>query len=153
MERCAEMLSISSLGDRNPEHLLSYMRGLLPGEVKSDLFRYIWLSALPDSIHEVLSADDSELEVLATRATRMIKEKAAKKKRSSQINAVKAPGPEEEVNAVTKRKEAGSKTGTICANHKCYRCFDRDNCLLKDSVVQRPSSSTKRSGNSRAGRQ
>ena len=71
MERCAEMLSISSLGDRNPEHLLSYMRGLLPGEVKSDLFRYIWLSALPDSIHEVLSADDSELEVLATRATRV----------------------------------------------------------------------------------
>ena len=41
MERCAEMMSISSLGDRNPEHLLSYMRGLLPGEDKSDLFRYI----------------------------------------------------------------------------------------------------------------
>ena len=28
MERCAEMMSIVSLGDRNPEHLLSYMRGL-----------------------------------------------------------------------------------------------------------------------------
>ena len=25
MERCAELMSISSLGDRNPEHLLSYM--------------------------------------------------------------------------------------------------------------------------------
>ena len=59
------------------------MRGLLPGEVKSDLFCYI--SALPDSIHEVLSANDSELGVLVTRATPMIKEKAAKKKRSSQI--------------------------------------------------------------------
>ena len=41
MERCAELLSISTLGDRNPEHLLSYMRGLMPGEVKSDIFRYI----------------------------------------------------------------------------------------------------------------
>ena len=29
MEHCAEMMSIASLGDRNPEHLLSYMRGLL----------------------------------------------------------------------------------------------------------------------------
>ena len=152
------MMSISSLGDRNPEHLLSYMRGLLPGEEKSNFFGYIWLSALPDSVHEVLSADDSELGVLATSATRMIKEKAAKKKRSSQINAVKAPELEEEVNAVTKRKETGSKTGTIWANHlrfpgKCYKCFDPDSCLLKDSVVQRPQSSGRRSGNSRAGRQ
>ena len=89
----------------------------------------------------------------------MIKEKAARRKRASQINAVRASEPEipeDEVNAVSKRTEAGSKTGTICASHlrfpgKCYRCFDQDNCLLKDSVVQRPSSSTKRSGNSRAG--
>ena len=136
MERCAEMMSISSLGDMNPEHLLSYMRGLLPGEEFGDLFRYIWLSALPNSVHEVLSADDSELDVLATRATRIIKEKATRKKKVSQINAIKAPELEEEVNAVTKRKERGSKTGTICANHlrfpgKCYRCFDPDNCVLK----------------------
>ena len=137
MERCAEMMSISSLVDMNPEHLLSYMRGLLPGEEFGDLFQYIWLSALPDSVHEVLSADDSELDVLAARATRIIKEKAARKKKVSQINAIKAPELEEEVNAVTKRKETGSKTGTICANHlrfpgKCYRCFDPDNCVLKD---------------------
>ena len=71
----------------------------------------------------------------------MIKEKAARKKRASQINTVKTPEPEGEVNAVAKRKEAGSKTGTVCANHlrfpgKCYRCFDPDNCLLKD--IRRP---------------
>ena len=30
-ERCAELLAITSLGDRSPEHLLSYMQGLLPG--------------------------------------------------------------------------------------------------------------------------
>ena len=72
--------------------------------MKGDLFRYIWLSALPNSIHEVLSADDSELEVLATRATRMLKEKAARKKRAMKINAVKGPETEEarlEVDAVT----------------------------------------------------
>ena len=161
MERCVEMMSILSLGDRNPEHLLSYMRGLLPGEEKSDLFRYIWINALPESIHEVLAADDGDLGDLVTKATWMIKEKAARRKRASQINAVKTlelEDPEGEVNAVSGRKEAGSKTGTICANHlrfpgKCYPCFDPDNCLLKDSVVQRPSSSGKQSGKSRAGRQ
>ena len=88
----------------------------------------------------------------------MIKEKAARKKRASQINEVRAPELEGEVNAVAKRKEAGSKTGTICANHlrfpgKCYRCFDPDNCLLKDAIVQRPSVSGKKAGNARAGRQ
>ena len=161
MERCAELLSISSLGDRNPEHLLSYMRGLLPGEVKSDLFRYIWLSALPDSIHEVLSADDSELEVLATRATRMIKEKAAKKKRFSQINEVKAPETEEdrlEIDAVT-GGAAKVKAGVVCTNHlrgNCFRCFEPERCLLKDAVIPRPAgagNSRKKAGNARAGRQ
>ena len=38
MERCAEMMSIISLGDRNPEHLLSYMKGLLPGEKAANYF-------------------------------------------------------------------------------------------------------------------
>ena len=47
MERCTELLSVTSLGDWSPEHLLSYMQGLLPGEVKSALFRYVWLTALP----------------------------------------------------------------------------------------------------------
>ena len=164
MERCAEMMSIVSLGDRNPEHLLSYMRGLLPGEEKSDLFRYIWINALPESIHEVLAADDGDLGDLAVKATRMIKEKAARRKRVLQINVVReseGESPEGEISAVSRRKDNKSKTGSICANHlrfpgKCYCCFNPDNCLLKDSIVQCPSvsgSAGKKSGNARAGRQ
>ena len=66
--------------------------------------------------------------------------------------------PEGEVGTVSRHKDNGSKTGSVCANHlrfpgKCYRCFDPDNCLLRDSIVQRPSGSGKRSGNYRAGRQ
>ena len=142
MERCAELLSITTLGDRNLEHLLSYMRGLMPGEVKSDIFRYIWLSALPDSIHEVLSADDSELGVLATRATRMLKEKAARKKRVMHVNAVRTPEAEEdrlEVDAVT-GGAAKVKAGVVCTNllrfpGNCFRCFDPERCLLKDCLL------------------
>ena len=88
MERRAELLLITSLRVRSPEHLLGYKRGLMPGEVENALFRYIWLTALPDSIRQVLSADDSVLPVLAAKDKRMLKEKLVKKKRIEQVNAV-----------------------------------------------------------------
>ena len=152
-------MSIVSLGGRDPEHLLSYMRGLLPGEDKSKLFRYIWLNALPESVHEALAADDGDLGVLAVKATKMLREKAARRSQTSQVNAVEES--EDEINAVSKGKASQSKQGPICANHlrfpgKYYRCFDPDNCLLKDSIIQRPSGSGnagRRSRNARAGRQ
>ena len=88
----------------------------------------------------------------------------ARPNRTSQVNMVEGPedkSPGGEVGAVSRRKDNKSKTGSACANHlrfpgKCYRCFDPDNCLLKDSIIQRPSSSGntgKRSGNARASRQ
>ena len=51
-----------------------------------------------------------------------------------------------EVDAVAAGGTSHSKTGTVCANHlrfpgNCYRCFDPERCLLKDAVIQRPSSS------------
>ena len=97
------LMSITSLGDRSPEHLLSYMQGLLPGENKCPLFRYIWLTALPDSVHQVLSADDGDLEELAVKATRMLKEAMVKKKRLEQVNAVKLSSRDDlgEIDAVS----------------------------------------------------
>ena len=108
------MMSIVLLGDRNPEHLLSYMRGLLLGEAGSKLFRYIWLNALPESIHEALAVDEGNLSVLATKATKMLQERAVRRSGTSQVNAVN--GPEEvslegEVGAVTPGKVSKSKTG------------------------------------------
>ena len=93
----------------------------------------------------------------------MLKEKAARKKRAMQINAVKAPETEEawlEVDAVTGRA-AKVKAGVVCTNHlcfpgNCFRCFDPERCLLKDAVIPRPAGSgnvRKRAGNARAGRQ
>ena len=129
-------MSISSLGDRSSEHLLSYMRGLMPGEVKSDLFRYVWLTVLPDHIHQVLSADDSELKVLATKATRMLKEKVVKKKRLEQVNSVKSSEGEDhgEIDAVSSGA-AKAKTGIVCANRlrfpgNCFHCFEPEHLSL-----------------------
>ena len=162
MERCAELLSITSLGDRSPEHLLSYMQGLMPGEIKSALFRYIWLTALPDSIHQVLSADDSELPVLATKATRMLKEKIVKKKRAEQVNAVKLSSQEDlgEIDAVSSGTSK-AKAGVVCTNHlrypgNCFRCHEPERCLLRDAIIPRKEGAggaKKKSGNFRAGRQ
>ena len=159
-EPCAELLAITSLGDRNPEHLLSYMQGLLPGENKCPLFRHIWLTALPDSIHQVLSADDGDLEALAVKATRMMKEAVVKKKRIERVNAVSSRDDPGEIDAVSSGANK-DKTGLVCANHlrfpgNCYRCFNPERCLLKDAVVQKKEGgggTRRRSGNSKAGRQ
>ena len=158
MERCAELMSITSLGDRSPEHLLSYMQGLLPGENKCPLFRYIWLTALPDSVHQVLSADDGDLENLAVKATRMMKEAVVKKKRIERINTISSRDDLGEIDAVSS-SAAKAKTGLVCANHlrfpgNCYRCFEPERCLLKDAIVPKKEQGARRkSGNSKAGRQ
>ena len=94
----------------------------------------------------------------------MLRERAARRSRAAQVNVVEGSEEESlegEVGAVSKGRTSKSKQGSICANHlrfpgKCYRCFDPENCLLKDSIIQRPSSSGnagKKSGNARASRQ
>ena len=107
------------------------------------LFRYVWLTALPDSIHQVLSADDRELAVLATKATRMMKEKVVKKKRLEQVNAVKSSTGEDlgEIDAVS-GGATKAKAGIVCTNHlrfpgNCFRCFEQERCLFKDAVIPR----------------
>ena len=91
----------------------------------------------------------------------MIKEKVAKKKRLTQINAVKTSEAEEdrlEVDAVT-GGAAKVKAGVVCTNHlqfpgNCFRCFEPERCRLKDAVIPRPAgagSNRKKAGNTRAG--
>ena len=119
-------------------------------------------TALPDDIHQVLSADDSELEVLAIKATHMMKETVVKKKRLEQINSVKSSAGEDlgEIDAVS-GGVTKAKAGIVCANHlrfpgHCFRWFEPERCLLKDAVIPRPAgtgNSKKKSGNFRAGRQ
>ena len=136
------------------------MQGLLPGETKCPLFRHIWLTAIPESIHQVLSADDGDLEALAVKATRMLKEAVVKKKRFERINAVSSRNDPGEINAVSSNA-AKDKMGLVCANHlrfpgNCYRCFNPERCLLKDAIVQKKEGgggARRRSGNSKAGRQ
>ena len=76
------------------------------------MFRYIWLTALPDSVHQVLSADDGDLENLAVKATHMMKEAVVKKKRLERINAISSRDDLGEIDAVSSGA-AKAKTGLV----------------------------------------
>ena len=163
-QQCAKFLSIVSLGDRDPEHLLSYMKGLLPGEADGQLYRHIWMNVLPETIHEAVTADEGDLDAIAVKATKLMQERTGSK---DQVNAVGGPSdsrPESyDMDVVSAGKSSKGKKGYVCANHlqfagNCYRCFDPDQCLLRNSIACHPSNSSsssgyKMSGNAGAGRQ
>ena len=50
-------MEVMSLGDRTPDHLLSYMKSLWPKtkDQESIFFRTIWLDALPESVKDHIS--------------------------------------------------------------------------------------------------
>ena len=66
----------TSLGDRTPEEMLQYMRSLQPGEQEGDLFRYFFVSLLPDVVREVVASMDS-LDDMAKTANNILQSNAA----------------------------------------------------------------------------
>ena len=91
----------------------------------------------------------------------MMKEAVVKKKRLERINAIRLSSRDDlgEIDAIS---SGATKTGAVCANHlrfpgNCYRCLEPERCLFKDAIIPRPSgsssSSKKKSGNFKAGRQ
>ena len=59
MERGRVLYHCISLGDRTPREMLQYMRSLQPGEPEGVLFRYVFVSLLPDVVREVVTSIDS----------------------------------------------------------------------------------------------
>ena len=106
----------------------------------------------------MLSADDGDLEELAVKATRMMKEAVVKKKRFERVNAISSRDDLGEIDAISSGT-AKAKTGLVCANHlrfpgNCYRCFEPERCLLKDAIVPKKEQGARRkSGNFKAGLQ
>ena len=50
------------------------------------------MNTLPESIHEAVAADDGVLEAIVVKATKLMREKTARKTRTAQVNAVSGPG-------------------------------------------------------------
>ena len=59
MERGKALLECTSLGDRTPEEMLQHMRSLQPGEEEGTIFRYPFVSLLPDVVREVVATMES----------------------------------------------------------------------------------------------
>ena len=153
--RCMEVMAITTLGDRTPTHLLSYMRGLLPekGDQDSTFFRVIWINALPESVRDHVKMIDGlngarpTLDALAAKATELLRDKDLYR---SVHHIARDPQDEgfPEVNAVGPPRSSG-RQGYVCATHarfgaNAFRCNDPSRCILKDVI--------KRQGNGRAGR-
>ena len=59
VERGKALVECTSLGDRTPEEMLQHMRSLQPGEEEGVIFRYLFISLLPDVVREVVATMDS----------------------------------------------------------------------------------------------
>ena len=100
---------------------MSYMKGLLPDEAGGQLFRYIWMNALPETIHKAYAADKEDLDTIAVKATKFMREKAARRTRTAHVYAVEVPnggGPDScDVDAMTAGRSSKGKKGYVRANH------------------------------------
>ena len=55
IERGKALVECTTLGDRTPEEMLQHMRSLQPGEAEGVIFRYLFISLLPDVVREVVA--------------------------------------------------------------------------------------------------
>ena len=76
IERGKALVECTTLGDRTPEEMLQHMRSLQPGEDEGVIFRYLFISLLPDVVREVVANMDS-LDDMARSAGSLLQTNAA----------------------------------------------------------------------------
>ena len=153
MERGKALLECTSLGDKTPEEMLQHMRSLQPGEEEGTIFRYLFVSLLPDVVREVVATMDS-LDAMAKTANSILQLNAAARISALavsiddlQVSAVRRPPPPRPARGTGTSSTAGP--GSLCRTHTRYgqdafRCDKPSSCPMR-SVVRTP-------GNGSAGR-
>ena len=158
MERGKALSECTSLGDRTPEEMLQYMRSLQPGEPEGVLFRYFFVTLLPDVVREVVATMDS-LDDMAKTASNILQSNVAARvsalAEDAEVAALRRPGPSVRSNRRAPDSAAASHDGgrdgsDLCRTHARYgrdafKCDRPLSCSMR-SVI-RP-----RSGNGPAGR-
>ena len=147
MERGKALIECTSLGDRTPEEMFQHMRSLQPGEPEGVMFRYVFVSLLPDIVREVVSSMDS-LDDMARTADSILQSNTSSRINAlgltsdDQVAAVRRPSPH--------RSAARPSPGRdLCRTHSrygqdAYRC-DRPSVCPMRNVIRTP-------GNANAGR-
>ncbi|XP_025407576.1 uncharacterized protein LOC112681544 [Sipha flava] len=70
--RFRDIIRPGCIGDRRPSQLLRDMRIALPAEIGEEALRQFWLQKLPASVLPVVAGLDGPLDMLATRADRVL---------------------------------------------------------------------------------
>ena len=76
MVRGKALVECTALGDRTPEEMLQHMRSLQPGEEEGTIFRYLFVSLLPDVVREVVATMES-LDDMARTASNILQSNTA----------------------------------------------------------------------------
>ena len=150
MERGKALINCTSLGDRTPKEMLQYMRSLQPGEPEGVMFRYVFVSLLPDVVREVVSSVDS-LDEMAVTAGNILQANVAATPR---VCTVSSPSPPADAFVAAVRRPPPKKKDSLCRLHNTYgrdafRCDKPSTCPMRNVIRTTPLPS----GNGPAGRQ
>ena len=160
MERGKALVDCTSLGDRTPEEMLQHMRSLQPGEEEGTIFRYLFISLLPDVVREVVASMDS-LDDMARTANSILQSNASARisalsanddvrpQGDAQVAALRRPSVARSPRRPRGRPASPSSSAALCRTHHRYgqdafRCDKPSSCPMR-SVIRLP-------GNGPAGR-
>ena len=146
MERGKALLECTSLGDRTPEEMLQHMRSLQPGEEEGTIFRYLFVSLLPDVVREVVATMES-LDDMAKTAGSILQSNAAARISAlsiqdsvePQLSAVRRPSGGR---SPRRPRAASPSRSALCRTHARYgqdafRCDKPSSCPMR-AVVRSP---------------
>jgi hypothetical protein len=168
LEEAFDLLKVGelALGDQLATTLYNDMRALWNGNGE-EVFKALFLRALPQNLQDALAAEDLTADKLAARADKIIKNRRANTSTPSAINAVSvnAAAPcaaqQKEINAINAKyanKEKTAKTvykekdgSGICRNHlrygkSAFSCRGPP-CQMEGIIAVRPANTAAKSGN------
>ena len=142
MERGRALVQCSSLGDRTPREMLQYMRSLQPGEQEGVMFRYVFVSLLPDVVREVVSSIES-LDDMALTAGNILQANVASTPRIAAVAIDQEPAAPLVASASASLRPPASSSSRLCRLHAKYgqdaiRCDRPSVCPMKNVIRTTP---------------
>ena len=147
MERGRTLVNCTSLGDRTPREMLQYMRSLQPGEPEGVMFRYVFVSLLPDVICEVVSSMDS-LDDMAATAGNILQSNVASTARvcavaQDPLQDLSSQSDPQVLAVAAARRPSPSPSSRLCRLHTKYgrdvvRCDRPSSCPMKNVIRTTP---------------
>ena len=139
-EMIAELISLTSLGDRTAVDFLEHMRSLQPGEAENGLFKHIFMRSLPSHVTGIVSHHQT-LDDMATAADVVLRAVPEPTTTAAQ------PFPVDDSHVDAIRRD--QLVNGLCFVHsrwgrEAYNCALPDSCRMRDSIKPRQDRSRQR---------